>query len=103
VNTIRSAVLALLLLIPSATALAAGKPAELWVHFQDEPTGIVPHKKGYRVFFAHHAAVYYLLKSDPALKKDLETIRRAIRGEKPVSVEAEATYLYLRHVALASE
>ena len=87
-----------LILFGVASATADKKVVEIWIPFHDEPTAIFPHEKDYRVFFAHHAGVYYLQGSDPTLKQDLALIQQAIKEHQTLTAETEATYLYLRKI-----
>src|SRR4051794_27501027 len=76
----------------------AAETNSIWADLRDIPTGMFPNPKGYRVFFAEHAGVYYLLKSSPTFKKDASTVKKAIRDDAYLKAEAEATYLSLRNV-----
>lgn len=77
------------------------KIPEMWISLHDEPTGVFPHEKDYRVFFANHSGVYYLRASDPTLKQDLALIQKAIAKHQEISAEAEATYLTLRKIQIS--
>jgi hypothetical protein len=90
----------LLMLLMISTSQPSVRAAEVWTHFEGQPTELKKTPEGYQVYIAGAAGVYYVFSKDKHFDQNVQILQSAIRNNKAIEGEEEVTYLKLRNIVV---